>query len=204
MGPLKMKYDPRKHHRRSIRLQGYDYSQQGAYFITLVTQHRECSFGAIGEDGIRLSPIGQTTQDFWRQIPAHFPNVALDEFVVMPNHLHGIIVMRVERIQPKQTEPPVGVEYIQPLPNIQPRPPQRNAYQHIIPRSIGSIVRSYKASVTRWCRRAGYADFQWQRDYYEHIIRDEHALERIRHYIIGNPFHWATDDENPAGKLCLL
>ncbi len=88
-----MRYDPQKHHRRSIRLKGYDYTQAGAYFITIVTKDRACLFGEVVEDDMRLSPMGIIVQECWLAIPDHFPHAVLDEFVVMPNHVHGIIVL---------------------------------------------------------------------------------------------------------------
>jgi hypothetical protein len=89
-----MPYDPEKHHRRSIRLKGYDYTRAGAYFITIVTQNRACLFGAVVEGRMRLNPLGQIVQECWLAIPDHFPHALLDEFVIMPNHLHGIIVLQ--------------------------------------------------------------------------------------------------------------
>jgi len=87
------KYEPFKHHRRSIRLQGYDYTQAGAYFVTICVEHRECLFGEIADGDVRLSKCGQIVQTHWENIPHHFPNVELDAFVIMPNHLHGIVVI---------------------------------------------------------------------------------------------------------------
>jgi REP element-mobilizing transposase RayT len=102
----------------------------------------------------------------------------LDEFVVMPNHIHGIIIIK-----------PVGVQHVEPL---------RNKFQHIIPASIGSIIRSFKGSVTRICRQQGFTNFRWQRNYYERIIRDDNELNRIREYIIDNPAQWLDDHESPT------
>jgi REP element-mobilizing transposase RayT len=103
-------------------------------------------FGEVVEDEVRLTPMGEIAKRCWEEIPKHFPNVELDEHVVMPNHIHGIIVLNN----------PVGVEYIQPLPK---------AFQHVISKSLGSIVRSYKAAVSRECRKRKYPDFSWQRNY---------------------------------------
>ncbi len=88
-----MKYDPQKHHRRSIRLKGYDYSQAGAYFVTICTQNRECLFGDIVDGEMMLNDAGQMVEQCWYDIPLHFPHAGLDEFVVMPNHIHGIVVI---------------------------------------------------------------------------------------------------------------
>lgn len=108
------------------------------------------------------------------------PDVIVDEFVIMPNHVHGILVI-VERN--------VGVQNFEPL---------HNRYQHIIPRSIGSIIRGFKIGVTKWWHQNGYDGYLWQRNYYEHIIRDDESLNRIRQYIRDNPFNWSVDENNPV------
>jgi REP element-mobilizing transposase RayT len=182
-----MKYDPQKHHRRSIRLKGYDYSQIGAYFVTMVTKNRVHSLGVVADDLVRLSEVGLKAETFWVEIPNHFPNVELDDYVVMPNHLHGILVITST----------VGVEYIQPLPEPESRP-RHHEYQHVLPGSIGSVIRSYKSAVTRWAKNNGAPEFQWQRDYYEHVVRNDAELYRIRAYILNNPAAWATDAENSS------
>jgi putative transposase len=179
-----MKYTPKIHHRRSIRLKEYDYSQEGGYFITLCSQNRKCVFGEIKDGVMRLSSVGDLAAQCWSEIPAHFENAELDEFVVMPNHIHGIIILKSLS---------VGVQYIEPR---QRREPQRNQFQGIIPKSVGSIIRSYKAAVTRQCRLSGFTDFQWQRNYYEHVIRDLDDLARIREYIANNVLQWYYDEEN--------
>jgi len=149
-----MKYDPDKHHRRSIRLQGYDYSQPGIYFITLCRQNRECLFGEILNGEMRLNEFGKIAHQCWLEIPQHFPHVQLDEFVVMPDHIHGIIVLNNIVVVV------VGVQNIEPLQN-------QNAYQHIIPRSIGSIIRGFKIGVTKKFRQNTDIYVVWQRNYYE-------------------------------------
>ena len=91
------KFDPQKHHRRSIRLKGYDYSSEGAYYVTIVTQGRECLFGEIVDGEMRINEYGEIVQKWWNEIPIHFPNVQLGAFVMMPNHIHGIIFITTER-----------------------------------------------------------------------------------------------------------
>jgi len=150
----RMKYNPDKHHRRSIRLQGYDYSQPGIYFITLCTQNHECLFGEILNGEMRLNEFGKIAHQCWLEIPQHFPHVQLDEFVVMPDHIHGIIVLNNIVVVV------VGVQNIEPLQN-------QNAYQHIIPRSIGSIIRGFKIGVTKKFRQNTDIYVVWQRNYYE-------------------------------------
>jgi REP element-mobilizing transposase RayT len=122
-----------------------------------------------------LSEIGNIVAKYLEEIPNHFENVFVDDYVVMPNHIHVIITI-------------VGVQNFEPL---------RNEYQKIIPKSIGSIVRSYKASVTRWCKVNGFINFKWQRNYFEHIIRNDEDYVRIREYIRNNPLQWELDEENP-------
>ena len=141
---------------------------------------------------MKLSTIGKIVKECWEEIPRHFPNASLDEYAIMPNHFHGIIVLsgdalvRVEYIQPQRGEPQRG------------RPRRRlNEYQHIIPKSVGSIIRSFKGAITRICRQGGFESFRWQRDYYEHIIRDVNDLARIRRYVIENPSNWVNDDNFP-------
>jgi REP element-mobilizing transposase RayT len=112
-----MKFDPQKHRRRSIRLQGYDYTLSGAYFITMVTYQRECLFGEIVNGEMRLSAMGQIAEEHWRLIPEHFPRVELGAYVVMPNHVHGIIVIRSdENGMATNSSPSVGARHASPLP----------------------------------------------------------------------------------------
>ena len=172
-----MKYNPEIHHRRSIRLQGYDYSRAGLYFITICSQARKCLFGVIKDGKMILNEGGKIANDCWLKIPEHFPNAVLHEYIVMPNHIHGIIEL---------TETDLTNE------------PQYNEFQKIIPRSIGSIIRGYKIGVTKWFRNnakpVGVQNFEplqvWQRNYYEHIIRNEQSYQNICNYIIDNPSNW--------------
>lgn len=186
-----VKFDPDRHHRRSIRLQGYDYSQAGAYFVTICTQDRECLFGEVVTGQVHLSKIGRLVTDCWDAIPQHFSHVVSDEFVVMPNHIHGIIVIAEDAR--------VGVQYIEPL-QIEPLHGKtgHHAYQRVIPKSVGSIVRSYKAAVTRFANENERESIIWQRNYYEHVIRHERALNAIREYIRNNPLNWAQDIDHPS------
>ena len=182
-----MKYDPEKHHRRSIRLKGYDYSQPGWYFVTIVVKDLECLFGDVVDAEMAMNDAGNVTQTCWLDIPNHFPNVHLDEFIIMPNHIHGIIF-----IIDDETGKSVGVQNFEPL-----QRSQQNKYQKIIPQSIGSIVRGFKIGVTKWFRHNTDIYNVWQSNYYEHIIRDENDLHRIREYIINNPLKWDLDKDNP-------
>ena len=187
-----MKYNPEKHNRRSIRLKGHDYSSNGYYFITIGTKNRKCWLGKI-KNGFIPTAIGRIAAQCWQEIPKHFPNVTLDEFVIMPNHIHGILIINNVSV--------VGAQYFVPLQgnNIfgaQNIVPQHNQFQKIIPKSIGSIIRGFKIGVTKWCRNNGHGYFSWQRNYYDHIIRDNKSLHRIRKYIINNPQYWEEDRNN--------
>lgn len=168
-----------KHNRHSIRLEGYDYSRVGLYFVTLCLKNKEHLLGGVGSGVMVLSEIGKIAEKCWLEIPEHSPRVRLDEYVVMPNHIHGIIDIFNN----------VEVENFQPL--------RVNRYQQAIPRSLTSIIRGFKIGVTKWCNLHGYKHFAWQRNYYDHVVRHEAELNRIREYIINNPLQWQFDRENP-------
>jgi alcohol dehydrogenase, propanol-preferring len=143
-----------EHRRRSIRLRGHDYSSPGAYFITVCTHSRECVLSKIKDNRVLLTNIGFEVDKYWQLIPGHFACIQLDEFCIMPNHIHGILIVRPDSIYDSNCE---GVRYeikgnlVEPL---QDR--ITNRFQHIIPRSIGSIIRTYKTAVTKRCRNNGY------------------------------------------------
>ncbi len=168
---------------KSIRLHGYDYSQAGTYFVTICTSYRKSFLGSFIDNQMTLSPIGKIAHRFWVEIPNHFNLTNLDIFIIMPNHLHGLI-------QISDTDDNVAAEHVQP----------RHRFQHIIKNSVGSIIRQYKGSVTRWCNQNGYNKFRWQRNFYEHIVRNEKELNRIREYIITNPIRWNFDRDNKLSE----
>lgn len=173
------------HRRKSIRLRGYDYSQAGAYFITVCTKDRKELLGTIRDGKMRASPIGRIVQACWAALPTHYPNVQLDAFVVMPNHVHGIIVILDDDPNRKQ----VG-EGLRPSPTgkTRNRPP------------LSEIVRAFKSFSARRINEqtARGGESFWQRGYYDHIIRHERSLERIRDYILTNPLRWQYDRENTS------
>ena len=178
-----MTYNPDVHHRRSIRLREYDYSSAGAYFVTLCVQGRECLFGSVVDGGMQLNEAGRTVEGAWRVLAERFPNVMVDECIVMPNHVHGIIVITDS----------VGA----PL-----AAPETVVHQGAASSSptLGSLIRTLKSlsaiAVNRLLDRQGCP--LWQRNYYERVIRDEEELAGIREYIRCNPMKWADDNENPA------
>ena len=189
MGNPMSKFDPKIHHRRSIRLQGYDYSQAGAYFVTVVTYHRDCLFGEIknGEPpkggAVILNDLGKITDECWRAIPEHFPFVELGAHIIMPNHGHGIIVITDDGGR--------GAIY---------RAPTIEQFGKPTVGSLPTIIRTYKAAVTRIIGREHNATGIWQRNYHEHIIRNEREMDNIWRYIESNPAQWDDDDENPFVK----
>jgi REP element-mobilizing transposase RayT len=170
-----MSYNSKVHHRRSIRLKGYDYSQAGLYFVTICCQNKICRFGKIINGKMILNNAGKIASQCWLAIPQHFPDVVLHNFVVMPNHVHGIV-----EIIKKMPENNVGANNYSPLP--QPHKP------HGTSRTIGSMVRGFKIGMAK---QLGYST--WQRNYYEHIIRNGKSYERIANYIINNPVKWWND-----------
>jgi putative transposase len=162
--------------RKSIRIQGFDYSEQGAYFITIITHKRKCIFGEINHGEMHLSPTGSIVKQIWESIPDHFPQAYVDHFVIMPNHIHGIIeLVRARHAVPLQYE-----QFGKPVSG-----------------SIPTIIRSFKSTVTRQVNlnRESPGEKVWQRNYYEHVIRNERELQAIYDYLVTNPFNWLKDEE---------
>ncbi|HEX2997874.1 MAG TPA: transposase [Anaerolineales bacterium] len=186
-----MKFDSQKHHRHSIRIKGYDYAQPGGYFVTIVTYHRGCIFGEIVDEEMRLNELGHIADEMWRAIPEHFPNAELGAHVVMPNHVHGIIMLHTNEIGISTNSSIfVGARHASPLP---PR--------GVKTQSLGAIVGSFKSAVTRRIGREFNTTSIWQRNYFEHIIRNHEDWDRIHRYITSNPSLWAEDDENPTNHI---
>jgi REP element-mobilizing transposase RayT len=179
-GEIAMNNEPGKT-RRSIRLQGYDYSQTGAYFVTVSTHGKKCLFGEIVDGQIMLNDAGRVAKQCWNDIPVHFPHVELDEWVIMPNHVHGILHIVYAT---------VGAKNFSPLP-ITKRPRGTS-------KTLGSVIRGFKIGVTKWVRQNNVIHNVWQRNYYEHIIRNDDEMNRIREYIVNNPLQWESDRENPS------
>ncbi|WP_026370681.1 transposase [Kallotenue papyrolyticum] len=179
-----MTYDPQRHHRRSIRLKGYDYAQPGAYFITICTQHRACLFGEVVDGEMRLNDYGKIVEFTWHDLVNHISGIMLDAFVVMPNHVHGIVIIT--------DGPGVVGAGSEPAPTT---PATAHTARHGLP----EIVRQFKTFSARRINalRGTPGVSVWQRNYYEHIIRNDEALERIRRYILENPARWMRDREKP-------
>lgn len=212
-----MYYNPQKYHRRSIRLQGYDYSQEGLYFITLCCQDRAHLFGKIVDGAMIFNDAGLQAQKCWQDIPNHFPNAVLHEYIIMPNHIHGIIeFVGANQYSPNNNSPNNdspnndspnqkfsdngndvenndktkdlelvnGTKNFSPLPNATWRSPSK---------TIGSVIRGFKIGVTKWMRNNTTVVNVWQRNYYDHIIRNEKDYDRISEYIKNNPILWKED-----------
>jgi putative transposase len=199
--------------RRSIRLKNFDYSKEGLYFITICCHERKCHFGKIERQKMVFNNVGKIANECWLEIPKHFPDVVLHEYVIMPNHIHGII------------EIPVGANQHSPNNNNNNNNNHNKLLNHLSQcktngddtfnqhsptnvgransdsplrfrspsNTIGSIIRGYKIGVTKWCRNNTNIQTVWQRNYYDHIIRNENALKRISEYIVNNPVKWSED-----------
>ena len=200
-----MAYDPAQHHRRSIRLQGYKYAQPGAYFVTICTQNNAYLFGDVADGGMVLNAAGQMVQGAWDELPANYPGIETDVFIVMPNHVHGILI-----IQPPDTgspPPPVGATPRACPPLLRPpreQPPPAGQPQGVAPTatvmSLPDVVHRYKTLTTKRytdaVKHGGWKPFPgrlWQRNYWDHIVRNERELHYIRAYIINNPAKWESD-----------
>jgi putative transposase len=173
-------------HRQSIRLENYDYSSNGAYFVTICTAQRLHLFGEIIDTTMHLNDFGQIANDCWLELPNHFSSVMLDEFVVMPNHVHGIILIQ------KLDEPmAVGARHASPLQG-------HAAFRGVQKGSLGAMVGSFKSAVTKPINQARGAagESLWQRNYYDRIIRSEERLMAALAYIDNNPINWALDELN--------
>ncbi len=178
-----MRYDPDKHHRRSIRLKGADYTLPGSYFVTVCTCRRESFLGTIRRDKMILSPLGIAVRTCWDDLPRHYANVKLDEFVVMPNHIHGIVVLsNVVDASPVGAGPVVA--------GLRPAPTTGAPLTEIV-----RAMKSFSARRINELRDTTGAPV-WQRNYYEHIVRNEDELDCIREYIVQNPLRWTYDQDN--------
>ena len=176
-GMMKMKYNPEIHHSQSIRLKGFDYSGNAAYFITICTKNRKNFFGSVGaRHWLALNEYGKIVEQCLLAIPLINENIVLDEFVIMPNHLHAIIIMNKPYVQS-------GRANVSPL---------REHHSKI--KTIGYIIGQFKSSVTKAVQQNGLFEFAWQRNFYEHIIKNEVELYQIREYIINNPLNWDKDE----------
>ena len=202
-------YNPNIHHRRSIRLKGYDYSQAGLYFITICCQDRACLFGGVVKGEMILNDAGMMVENEWNQLHERFTNIQLHEYIVMPNHFHAILEIvgatlvvaapNGETVSPNgETVSPNG-ETVSPNGETEKGQPQGVAPTQKN-KTVGDMVGAFKSIVTveyiRGVKNWGWAPFNgklWQRNYHEHIIRNEQSYQRISDYIINNPTKWIED-----------
>ena len=190
--------NPDEKKRRSVRLRGYDYAFRGFFFITICTHDKQPSLADIIDYQPQLSKIGQVVAECWKQIPEHFPRVRLDEWIVMPNHLHGIIVIRNPGSFPPPTSGDEGTACRAPT-NLEALTAYETVFEEFgkpVAASLSTIARSFKSAVSKRVREElGTANLPvWQRNYFEHVIRDEDSLNKIRNYIWENPIHWNRDE----------
>lgn len=169
--------------RKQNRLNKYDYSLSGYYYITICTQNREETFGIIENNRMIINQYGEVVKNTWLEIPKHFQNVKLDEFIIMPNHIHGIIIINN----------PVGTGH---------------ALSYNKNNDLSIIIGSFKSAATKQINQLNNGSFIWQRYFYDHIIRTTNSLKNIREYIINNPLTWGIDENNIKnysleGKACL-
>ena len=172
-----MKFDPRIHHRRSIRLPGYDYSSPGAYYVTICTHEKSFLFGRVLDGQMHRNDFGDVAHEEWFRSAKLRHDIMLDAFIVMPNHIHGIIIRR----------------------GTARRAPTVERFGKPVAGSLPTLVRAYKSAVTQGINtlRKTPGESVWQENYYEHIVRSEAELNRIREYIATNPLRWGSDRYNP-------
>lgn len=188
-------YNPNYPCRRSIRLKGFNYAQEGLYFITLCCQNRECLFGEISNDGeILLNDAGKMIKDQWLALPKRYENIRLHEYIVMPNHFHAILEILDDSVSEVESAQEKKMSDLEELPQELPR-------QEI---KLGDILSAFKSITTveyiRGVKTNNWQTFDgklWQRNYWEHIIRNEKAYDNISDYIINNPQKWVEDSMHP-------
>ena len=167
-----MKYHPAIHNRHSIRIPGYDYSQQGSYFVTVCVQNKECLFGNVVDGKMVLNEFGYIISETWQWLATQYKYILLHEWIIMPNHLLGIIEFCVDRWGGSRTAP-----------------------TETKCKPLGRIIGAFKTVSTKRINKIQNTPGRklWQRNYYEHVVRDENDLNRIREYIINNPLNWRHD-----------
>lgn len=161
--------------KKQYRHKNYDYSQNGFYFVTICAKNREMFFSDVENGKIKLSEVGLIADKFWREIPERFLIVKIDEYIIMPNHIHGIIAINDCRNAPRRV--PTGI-------------------QPLIKNSLSSIINHFKGNVQKFCNKNNLEYFSWQSRFHDRIIRNEEELNKIRQYIIDNPLKWESDRNN--------
>ncbi|MGI2907312.1 transposase [Tolypothrix sp. VBCCA 56010] len=199
----------RKFYRRSLRLRGYDYSQAGAYFITICTNKRKCLFGNVLNNDVNINDLGNIVFYFWHSLPSKYSQIELDQFVIMPNHLHGIVVINdveaihelpLQKVHNGEIHESINAGTIHESINIETihKLSLRERRNMLLPKAVGYFKMNSAKAINQKLSFSGQS--LWQRNYYEHIIRNEAELDRIRQYIWNNPVKWQLDCDNPNGK----
>ncbi len=176
-----------KYRIETTRLKGWDYSSPGYYFVTICTRKKECVLGEVIDGKVCLTEIGEIARQCWLNIPGHFTNVEPDEFIIMPNHVHGIIII-ARNVETQHLASPGKRGVSREFKSNEFGPQSTN---------LGSIIRGFKIGVKKYANARNLA-FAWQARFYDHIIRDEMELQRIRQYIRNNPGKWEEDEYYPA------
>ncbi|MGB7160654.1 MAG: transposase [Tepidisphaeraceae bacterium] len=189
--------DTPKPDRRSIRLKGYNYADDGEYFLTICVHERRLLFGEVRDGQMRLNEAGRMVEREWHALPQRFQGVELDQFIVMPNHVHGVLGLTGG-----------GEPCVRPVSNAQATTGEDKLRPYgTLPDTVGRIVQAFKSITTNGyidgVKRLGWPRFNrnvWQPNYYDHIIRNDHAMDLIREYVFTNPQRWAEDHENPSSQ----
>lgn len=179
-----------KYRIESIRLKSWDYSCNGFYYVTICVKNSEHIFGEIIDNEMVLSEIGKIAHQNWINMIEHFKNIEIDEFIIMPNHIHGIILINNEQLPCRDVIYNVSTN--------EPQSQKNEYFSNLSPskNTLSVVIRTYKASVTRDCKKNNLF-LEWQQRFYENIIKEEESLDTIKKYIKNNPLNWSTDSNNP-------
>jgi putative transposase len=191
-----MKFDPERHHRRSVRLKRYDYTGGNVYFVTICAYQKECLFGTIDKGEINLNTAGECVRKAWLGTADKRTNIRLDDFVIMPNHFHGILWLLRRGTACRAHEIHDEVNIL----GAASRAPTFEQFGKPVHDSLPTIIRSFKSAATKLINESRNTPGSpiWQRNYYEHVIRSHKELRQTSEYIRSNPAHWHNDEENPV------
>jgi len=177
--------------RKLHRLTNWDYSSDGIYYITICCFEKRSYLGNVCNNKVTLAEIGAISSVYWHEIPNHFPHVKLDEFIIMPNHIHGILILDKSIVSTRHG----ALLKVHSYDNKQQGSAKDiNRFSQPIKNSVSVIINQFKSSVKRWCNKNGFTNFQWQSRFYDQILQNEIALEKVREYIHNNPRNWLEDD----------
>jgi len=191
--------EPTKHRRRSIRLKDFDYARAGAYFVTICVRNKECLLGEIIRGDMAMTTLGTIVQSIWDDLPHHYLNIDVDAFIIMPNHVHGIIILGEDITRSVGAGPRACPSDHRQQGQPRGAAPTQMSLPDVVHRFKSLTTNRYRKAVAELVARSSPGRL-WQRNYYEHVIRNENELNRIRQYVIDNPLKWELDRENPAAK----